>query len=169
LALERIENPASAEAKVLRDMREIVSKLRQLSVLDVKDVRAGNLQLREIRLSVYEDLNQIQHEYLLLQGLGWLLANGFDSQVEWEWNPRQTGSGKEPDLRGTVNGRILVSAEASTSEIPKGTIDSRMRETLQKLSQMEGKKFYFVRTDEMVKRAETKARKANWSISVVML
>src|SRR5882762_7554049 len=108
--MERIEDAARAEAKVLRDMQEIVSNIRRFSALDVKDVRGGIAQLREVRSSVYEDLNQIQHEYMLLRGLRWLLKNGFDSKVEWEWNPRQTGTGSEPDLRGSVNGRILVSA-----------------------------------------------------------
>ncbi len=130
--MERIEDAARAETKILRDMQEIVSHLRRLSALDVKDVRNGIAQLREIRSTVYEDLNQIQHEYLLLRGLGWLLENGFDSKVEWEWNPRQTGSGNEPDLRGSVNRRILASAQASTSENPVGMIDSRMRECARK-------------------------------------
>lgn len=166
--MEQIEDSGRAEAKVLRDMQEIVSKVRRLSARDVKDVSGGIEQLREIRSSVYEDLNQIQHEYLLLRGLAWLLANGFDSKIEkWEWNPRQTGSGNEPDLRGSVNCKILVSAEASTSEYPMGKVDSRMKETLEKLSQMEGEKFYFVSTDEMANRAKTKTRKANWSIRVV--
>jgi hypothetical protein len=165
--MERIEDAAEAEAKVLRDMQEIVLKIRRLSALDVEDVRYGIAQLREIRSSVYEDLNQIQHEYLLLRGLAWLLENGFGSNVEWEWNPRQTGSGNEPDLRGSVTGRIVVSAEASTSENPVGTIDCRMKDTLEKLSQMEGQKFYFVCTSGMALRAETKTRKANWLIKVV--
>lgn len=167
--MERIEDPVRAEAKVLRDMQEIVLKVRRLSARDVEDVGGGIAQLREIRSSVYEDLNQIQHEYMLLRGLGWLLANGFDSKVEWEWNPRQTGSGNEPDLRGIVNGRIVVSAEASTSENPIGIIDSRMKGTLEKLSRMEGQQFYFVGTAGMAMRAETKTRKATWSIRVVQV
>jgi hypothetical protein len=159
--MERIEDAAKAEAKILHDMQEIVSNLRRLSALDVKDVRNGIAQLREIRSTVYEDLNQIQHEYLLLRGLGWLLENGVDANVKWEWNPRQTGSGNQPDLRGRVNGRILVSAEASTSENPIGMVDRGMKDTLEKLSQMGGQKFYFVGTAGMAMRAETKARKAN--------
>src|SRR5215472_13870013 len=128
-------------------MQEMVSKVRRLSAQDVEDLSGGIEQLREIRSSVYEDLNQIQHECLLLRGLAWLLANGFSSKIEkWEWNPRQTGSGTEPDLRGSVSGKILVSAEASSSEFPAGKVDSRMRDTLEKLSHMEGEKFYFVST-----------------------
>lgn len=168
--MERIDDPAMAEAKVLRDMQGIVSKIRRLSAQDVDDVHHGIVQLREIRSSIYEDLNQIQHEYLLLQGLGWLLENGgFDSEIKWEWNPRQTGSANEPDLRGSLNGRILISAEASASENPVGTVDKRMKETFEKLSQMEGQKFYFVRTDGMANRARTKTTRRNWSIKVVQV
>jgi len=109
--------------KVLKDMQEIISKIRRLCAQDVKDVSRGIEQLRQIRSSVYEDLNQIQHEYLLLRGLAWLRANGFSSGVEkWEWNPRQTGSRNEPDLRGSEHTKILVSAEASTSEFPAGIV-----------------------------------------------
>ena len=165
--MQRIGAPADAEAKVLRDMREVISKIREHSARDVKDVGDGIVRLRIIRSSIYEDLNQVHHEYLLLRGLAWLLRNGFDPKLDWEWNPRQTGSGNEPDLRGSVGGKILVSAEASTSENPQGKIDSRMKETLGKLSRMEGQKFYFVTSAEMAARANTKARKARWSITVV--
>jgi hypothetical protein len=165
--MERIGDSAAAEAKVLRDMKELVAKLMQLSSHAVENVQSGDLQLREIRSSIYENLNQIQHEFLLLRGLAWLSRDGMESKVDWDWNPRQTGGGSEPDLRGSVDGRILVSAEASTSENPRGILDSRMKKTLEKLSRMEGRRYYFVSTDEMAKRAETKIRKAKWSIRVV--
>ena len=165
--MERIGDSAAAEAKVLHDMQELIKTLMRPSSQAVEDVRSGDLQLREIRSSIYENLNQIQHEFLLLRGLAWLFKNGFESKVDWGWNPRQTGGGNEPDLRCSVNGRILVSAEASTSEKPKGILDSRMRKTLERLSRMDGRRFYFVSTDEMVKRAETKIRKAKWPIKVV--
>ena len=130
-------------------------------------VHGGIVQLREIRSSVYEDVNQIQHEYLLLWGLEWLLDNGFDSKAVWEWNPRQTGSGIEPDLMGSVGGTTLASAEACTSENPLGMADSRMRDTLEEVSRMQGQKFYFVGTAGMAVRAGTKARKPQWAIRVV--
>jgi len=167
--MERIGDASKAEAKVLRDIQEIVANLRRLSAADVTDVPSGIAKLREIRSSVYENLNQIQHECLLLRGLAWLLGNGFGPDVEWEWNPRQTGSGREPDLRGTLQGKIVVSAEASTSENPVGVIDSRMKDTLTKLSLMEGQRFYFVGTATMAMRAETKVRRANCSIKVVQV
>jgi hypothetical protein len=45
--------------------------------------------------------------------------------------------------------------------------DSRMRDRLEELSRMEGQKFYFVGAAGMVVRAGTKARKAQWAITVV--
>ncbi len=60
--MEKIDDAAKAEAKVLRDMQTIVSKIRRLAAEDLKDVPRGISVLREIRTSIYEDLNQIQHE-----------------------------------------------------------------------------------------------------------
>jgi hypothetical protein len=167
--MEKIGDPTQAETKVLRDMESIVLKMRQLSSQDVKDVGHGFTQLRRIRSSISEDLNQIQHECLILQGLRWLFKVGFGPEVVWEWNPRQTGSADEPDLRGSLDGRIVVSAEATTSDEPKGILDSRMRDTLEKLSRMEGQKFYFVCADAMAARARTKINKADWQIRVVLV
>jgi len=167
--MDKIESLGKAEAKILGDMQEIVSTIRGLSAHDVKDAQHGVLLLREIRLSVYENLNQIQHEYLILRGLRWLCDNGFESHIEWEWNPRQTGDADEPDLRGIRDGRILISAEATASENPIGTVDARMSQTLEKLNTMQGQRFYFVSTDRMAQRARTKANKRNWSIKVVQV
>ena len=66
-----------------------------------------------------------------------------------------------------MDGTTLVSAEACTSENPLGMVDSRMRDTLEKLSRMDGQKFYFAGTAGMAVRAGTKARKAQWAIRVV--
>lgn len=167
--MERIDDPARAEDKVLSDMRALVSKVRALAAADLDNVREEIGRLREIRSAVYEDLNQIQHEYLILRGLLWVMRNGFGSGVAWEWNPRQTGNGREPDLRGSVDGRIVVSAEGSASENPVGTIDTRMRKTLEKLGEMGGQKFYFVCSDAMACRARTKIARATSRITVVQI
>jgi hypothetical protein len=168
-AMQRIENSIAAEAKVLADIQNVLSTIKQLSGQQIENVQVGVARLRMIRSSVYEDINQIQHEYLILRALGWLLQKGFASDVIWEWNPRQTGTANEPDLRGTLNGTVLISAEASASERPVGVIDSRMKETLYKLNQMAGDKYYFVCSDEMACRARTKIAKQSWPITVVRL
>jgi hypothetical protein len=167
--MQRIENSIAAEAKVLADIQNVLSTIKQLSGQQIENVQVGVARLRMIRSSVYEDINQIQHEYLILRALGWLLQKGFASDVIWEWNPRQTGTANEPDLRGTLNGTVLISAEASASERPVGVIDSRMKETLYKLNQMAGDKYYFVCSDEMACRARTKIAKQSWPITVVRL
>jgi hypothetical protein len=64
---------------------------------------------------------------------------------------------------------VVLCAEATTSEKPVGTIDERMFKTLDKLSQMQAKKFYFVRTQAMATRARTKAAKNSWNIEVVYI
>ena len=165
--MEKIYDEAGAEAKVLRDMQELVSEIRKLTEHDPVTVDTGSLQLRVIRMSVAEDLNQIQHEYLILRGIRWLIDKGFGSDIEWEWNPRQTGSANEPDLRGKRGGTVIVSAEGTASESPIGKVDQRMQQTLEKLSRFEGQKFYFVATAIMEQRAKTKVAKAGWAIRVV--
>ncbi len=165
--MERIHDAAKAEAKVLRDMQELVLQIRKIAEHDPVNVDYGGLQLRLIRLSVAEDLNQIQHEYLILRGIKWLGGEGFGSDVEWEWNPRQTGGASEPDLRGRRAGTVIVSAEATASENPVGAVDKRMQVTLDKLNRVEGQKFYFVATETMAQRAKAKVAKAGWPIKVV--
>jgi len=136
----------------------------------VKTLDSGLHRLREIRSSLYENLNQIQHELLILEGLIWLTQSGsIPDKTEWFWNPRQTGTFEEPDLVGICDDVPVVSAEATTSEKPVGVIDSRMRDTLRKLDCMEGKKYYFVRTDAMANRARTKITKEGLNIVVAKI
>ena len=165
--MEALTDPEQAEANVLADIRGFLSDLRGLTA-DSRSLENGTERLRKIRSAVYENLNQIQHEYLVLQGLKWLRNNGYsEAHLKWFWNPRQTGDATEPDLRATHDGRIVLSAEATTSEKPEGVIDSRMRDTLAKLSKMPGRRFYFVRTQAMAQRATTKVAKNSWRIEVV--
>lgn len=168
--MERIGDIEKAKAKVLADMNTFLSSVRKLCAENASDLNDGLSRLRYIRSSVYENLNQIQHEYLILQGLIWLNSNGhIPVNTQWFWNPRQTGDSTEPDLRGSLNGKVIISAEATTSEKPQGVIDTRMRNTMAKLNEMEGEKFYFVRTNAMETRAKTKMKNNSWQISVIKL
>jgi hypothetical protein len=168
--MDKISDIQKAEEKVLSDMNKFIENIRRNTIDDIPSLGEGLARLRNIRASVYENLNQIQHEYLILQGLSWLSINGFgQSELHWYWNPRQTGNSSEPDLKAVTNGKIVVSAEATTSEKPQGIIDSRMRDTLSKLNQMEGNKYYFVRTKEMEQRAKTKVTKNKWDVKVVII
>ena len=52
---------------------------------------------------------------------------------------------------------------------PKGQIDRRMSLTLAKLNLMAGKKYYFVCSSAMRRRAETKVMKSGWDVQIVCL
>jgi hypothetical protein len=161
---------SEAHLKVLNDTRRCLATIAQISSASCATAQAGIAILDQLRRETYEDLNQIQHEHLIVRAAEWLEANAeHPAGTEWGWNPRQTGDSSEPDLRGTLSGKIVVSAEITTSERPAGTIDKRMYATLKKLAEMVGRKYYVVRTESMRKRAETKVAKAGWSISVVRL
>lgn len=168
--MEKLGTFSKTHKKVLSDAQNALGALQKLSSRQCKTVEEAIGILDQLRKETYEDLNQIQHEHMIIQAAEWLIAKrGCSPQTQWLWNPRQTGDASEPDLRGVCSGAVKVSAEITTSEKPAGTIDSRMRKTLDKLAKMEGDKFYFVRTPKMHQRAETKIKKAGWEIEVVLL
>ena len=168
--MQRITSVRLIEERLLAELRAYVERVRELVERDVSSIEQGIAILRKLRKESYEDLNQIQHEGLILRAIKWLESNLAKGTVsDWYWNPRQTGDITEPDLRGTRDGVITVSAEVTTSEEPKGTIDKRMGETLGKLNDMPGKRYYFVRTEKMAKRARSKISRNHYQIEVVKL
>ena len=48
---------------------------------------------------------------------------------------------------------------------PLGTIDNRMQTTLKSLNDKTGRRFYYVQTPEMLKRATFKILENNWDIT----
>ncbi|MEW6613873.1 MAG: hypothetical protein AB1401_00150 [Thermodesulfobacteriota bacterium] len=127
----------------------------------------GASVLNKLRQVAYEDINQIQHEEMILRAARLLQSTEFpDQQIDWYWNPRQTGDNSEPDLRAIRGGEIVISAEITASEKPVGTIDTHIRDTLTKLNNMPGRKFYFVRTASMEQRAKTKVEKGRYAIEI---
>ena len=168
--MDRLGKIDEAEKKVLGDGKSLIRQLRSLVEADPESLVDAIEALAEVREVAYEDLNQIQHEYLILQGAKWLIQEGHSpSDSEWHWNPRQTGGKDEPDLVGESNGNTTVSAEATTSKRPVGTIAERMKSTLAKLNNFQGKRFYFVRTAVMEKRAKNYVDAEKYDISVVRL
>ena len=168
--MQLIGDFAQAHEKVLRDTRNCLDSIKQVSAESFETVEAGIALLDRLRRESYEDLNQIQHEHMVLRSAHWLEANVAEiAGVEWSWNPRQTGDSSEPDLRGTLRGAVVISAEITTSERPVGTIENRMKSTLTKLAEFGGNRYYFVRTNAMAQRANTKVAKAGWSVRVVNL
>jgi hypothetical protein len=163
--MEKIGDAATAEAKVVRDVQGLVAKVKRLAAQDVKDADYGIALLTLLRAEIGEDLNQIQHEYLILRGVRWLVADRCGSSLEW--NPRQTGSGNEPDLRGRGTAGLWYRRKRRHRRIRSERFDGRMKKTLAKLSQMEGIKFYFICTEPMEKRAKFKVASNGWAIKVV--
>lgn len=156
-----------AEQEVFQEIKQCISKVKSAVANAPADLSTGISVLKRLRQEIYEDLNQVQHEEMILQAARLLESQDFvGKDVVWHWNPRQGGGAGEPDLRGSVAGRIEVSAEITTSGKPDGTIAERMTTTLEKLSKMPGKKIYFVRTEAMEKRAETKVSKAGYEIEI---
>src|SRR5574341_1647819 len=168
--MERFGTFADAKIKVLADVKRLLSTVQHVAATPIGAVETGIAVLKQLRAETYEDLNQIQHEFMIVCAAEWLVTqNRCPTDTLWSWNPRQTGLADEPDLRGEHNGVVLLSAEITTSTEPKGLIDSRMRDTLQKLSKMTGQQFYFAASSAMCQRARTKIRKGGWQIEAVYL
>lgn len=165
--MKKIISLSDSQNKILKDIQNCITQIRHLAESDIETVKRGIVTLRNIRNELYEDLNQIQHEEMILRAIKYLQENEFHGmKIGWYWNPRQTGNAGEPDLRGQKNNRVIISAEITTSERPKGTIDKRMQTTLKRLNEMDGRKYYFVRTSAMERRALTKIRKSGYVIEV---
>ena len=116
---------------MLADIQRFLATVNRLSSLSCTTAETGIGILERLRKDTYEDLNQIQHEHLIVRAAEWLLVERrCPPETQWFWNPRQTGDNSEPDLRGSHSGAIVISAEITTSEKSVGTIDSRMQKTL---------------------------------------
>ena len=168
--MENIGDLVSAEQKVLADSSLLLQTLRENCVTEPCSAADAVRVLANIRDLAYENLNQIQHEYLILLAAKYLAEKSITpAETYWQWNPRQTGGSSEPDLQGSVGATVLVSAEITTSRRPVGTIDKRMRSTLAKLNGFSGQRFYFVRTSAMAARASTIVKSNGYAIIVVIL
>jgi hypothetical protein len=159
-----------AKEKVWSDAQQLIQQVKTICAASVASVEQAIALLMQLREETAEDINQIQHEHMILVAAEWLVySNRCDENTLWQWNPRQTGGADEPDLRGLNSTQVIISAEITTSLLPQGVIDSRMAKTLRKLSAMQGARYYFVRTDTMAARARTKVRKNEYQIEVVQL
>lgn len=114
--MERLGTCPDARDKALSDIRRLLTRIQAVARMRVDDVAQGIDVLKKLRAETYEDLNQIQHEYMILCSAEWLIAQKrCPPDTIWSWNPRQTGGADEPDLRGELSAHILLSAEISRS------------------------------------------------------
>ena len=160
---------AIEEAKILSRMRECGARIQQLLEPGFPDVSSGVALLRRLRSGSAEEINQLQHAALALAAVRHIQAQRPTATLRWFWHPFQTGGIDEPDLRATDGARVVISAEVTASERPVGVIDRRMAHTLRKLATMPGDLFYFVRTDAMHRRAETKIRNSGYAITAEII
>ena len=170
--MEILGTLGEAEAKVLNDASTLLANLSRLGGAAPQSAEEAVGILAQVRDIAYENLNQIQHEYLILGTVRYLVETSKVSHdVEWQWNPRQTGGFNEPDLRGARAGIVVVSAEVTASRRPIGTILTRMQGTLKKLSgkSFAGDKYYVVRTEAMAKAARAIVQREEYPIIVVRL
>src|SRR5690606_34186229 len=107
--MHRLGTIEEARAKVLADGRRCMERIRTIASTPFDDPDTAVEILQRVRSESYEDLNQIQHEHLILCAVEWLLKDGVcPSETEWHWNPRQTGDHTEPDLICECIAIILV-------------------------------------------------------------
>jgi len=168
--------PLGNVTNALKDVRKRLARFlkaaRRITARKPKTIADSIAILRELRRETYEDLNQLQHEYMVLEAIEWLIKNKrCPAETEWWCHLQQTSGHGEPDLCGIHEGRSIILAEVSASENPDGVIDQRIRKALDSLHQMPNfsKKFYFVRTISMKRRADTKVGKKKCNIKVVQL
>lgn len=148
-------------SKRRNDLEEEISKTLDEITKIISSSKSNLSKVKEIRKEAYEDINQHQHEFLLLDIVEYIKQKHKNIDIFWKWNPHQTGGKHEPDLIGKNNDKIIFSIEATASENPIGAIDKRMKSTLSKFftENFEGTLLYFVRTATMKTRAETKLSK----------
>ncbi len=160
----------SVRAELETDVNYFMKRGRSMFSSKHDTLGDGVSHLSSVRKELYEDLNQLQHRYLALTAMEYLEANQTNTQsISWSWHPTSTGPANEPDILGVVDKGTALLGEVTSSPKPIGSIDKRMAATLGNLSKMDGKKYYFVRTDVMAKRARTKVEKAGYDIEVVTL
>lgn len=152
-------NIAVEKSKLQYDLDNWFNSLKDMlaNIPDFLDDKVNLLS--RIRKTSYEELNQLQHVRLILN-VAEMLEAKYQREFEWYWHPRQTSHPDFADLTGKVDGIPFVYAEVTTSLSPVGTIDMRMKTTLESLSKKQATRYYYVvLTDKMYNRAISKLKK----------
>lgn len=164
--MDRLGDIREQQRETLDRMRELAAKVALALPGSIGSLSQGVEMLVALRKASHEETNQLLHEALLLEAAVRLEREYRGQQLDWAWNPRQSGTAAEPDLQGTVNGRVEISLEATAAHAP---LDSRIKHTLAKLAGLPGRRIYCVRTPEICQRALTKVRKAGYDIEAWLM
>ena len=167
--MKALEDLGEERQRVLDETRSLVEGVRCVVKTEVQSLDQGIKMLVRLRNKAYEQTNQLPHQALILEAATELEREFPDVQIQWYWNPQQTGTKHEPDLQGKVKGKVKFSVEATASELPVGGIGTRMTHTLRKLEGFPGKRLYYVRTAPMCKAAKTKVEKAGYDVEVRLI
>jgi hypothetical protein len=159
-----------AREKILQDAQRAVLALRRIDHPPVESIQDGVAQLTALREQAYEHLVQLQRAQLIVRAAEWLLEHDLgNTETRWSWNPRRPADQDEPDLQGSANDRVIVSAMVAASHLADSALDARLRRSLSKLASLPGRKFLFVDTTSLKRRAVTRVLLASWDISVVQI
>lgn len=154
------------------EIREHLRKCRELCVPPGSEVGAATLALAKLRQEVYEDINQLLHQTLIVMAsVHFQMLTAYQGvPLEWWHHPKQTSAPKEPDLRGVSANRILISAEVTSSLKPSGSILTRMKEKLEMMQkEFEGELYFVVASDDMALAAKNLITRMDAKIQVLTL
>ena len=167
--MSNLESFEHARHELLADVQRRLLILQRLNSEPVESIDDAMTRLQLLRRQALDDLNEIQRDYLLVLAAEWLVAHGMAAaSTRWQLKPR-AGGADLPPLVGRDGDTVTISAEVNASDEPIGAIDAQMRRVLFRLSTMPGRRFYFVRSASMKRRAVTKVIKAGWDVAVVQL
>jgi hypothetical protein len=159
-----------ARRKVLANSQRLLLGVKRAVAEPIDSVDAGLSMLASLRRQAHDGLIHIQRDQMIICAAEWLVTHGVASSATcWHWNPRTSAEPAGPDLIGRDGDAATICAEVAASEEPVGVIDAQMRRALAKLASMDGRRFYFVRSVSMKRRAATKVIKAGWDIAVVQI
>lgn len=157
-----------ARSKILEHAQRAVLAVRRLEGVP-ESIEDGITQLSVLREQAHESLTHIRRAQLIVRAAEWLLAHDYgNSTTRWQWCPRRASDPGEPDLQGG-NGEVSLSAMVVAACATEGSGETQLRRSLARLSTMPGKKFLFVDTTALKRRAVTRVLLTNWDIGVVQI
>lgn len=158
-----------ARTKILENAQRAVLAVRRLEGVPVESIEDGVTQLTQLREQAHDSLIHIRRAQLIVRAAEWLLAHAYgNSATRWHWCPRRTADPGEPDLQGR-EGQVTLSAMVVAASATEGSGETQLRRSLAKLSTMPGKKFLFVDSTTLKRRAVTRVLLTSWDIGVVQI
>ncbi len=156
------------KSSIQKRIKMFFDNIKNIAEYKTNDIQSNLITIYELRTKIYEELNQLQHAYLIILAAEELKKEHKEINI-WFWHPEQTSSLGYTDLTGFCNDKVILRAEVTTSAKPQGSIDTRMYNVLEKLNDYPGLKYYYVVTKEMKQRAEIKKRKHNYNVEIRLI